>query len=463
MNNDQLDNIYGQTTKSRTYRFCQLLQDQNNDIHYLLELIHNELFKTRTYNTSSDSTEPRAKEVRTSYTHANIEKNLCQANPLARYSQKLIIAADKLCRNTLTTILQYFKTNQTTNYENFCLFYFLGNIFSHLPELRHSACQNYHEALRCLSVCTFIKEKEEKFQEIDAARIFKKIQCRLLKHEALSFNLNLNHLGRFQISLIDALTAKTYICKRLFRVIYSNSFQTQTIFCIKNINVPKIFESISDTRFSKLVLQLNALDSIHHSRFKIIFSETINFFNPRMSGSYNSRNSIRININQTGVENVLFHELTHRAMDRIFNNRSNPYFKNNQAMKLAYRKSIKQVLINSICLISPKLKINNCSLNQLVQRYFTADSKFMTCQSESRKEFYTWRLHDRLRTIFTVYSISDLDREFITNVSQYINEADKESQYFEIIQPLMNFIDMYVIPEMEKYINQHPCRRQIKD
>src|SRR4029078_4969060 len=109
--------IYNQSTKIRTYSFCKILNDSQNNVPCLIKTLHDTLFKYRIYDASNNGIKPREKKAKTLYTYENIEANLTQDDPLARISRKDIVVADALYRDTLKTIFQYFRTNQVACYD----------------------------------------------------------------------------------------------------------------------------------------------------------------------------------------------------------------------------------------------------------------------------------------------------------------------------------------------------------
>lgn len=70
---------------------------------------------------------------------------------------------------------------------------------------------------------------------------------------------------------------------------------------------------------------------------------------------------------------------------------------------------------------------------------------------------------DNIYYLTSKLSESDADyvTEFITNTTDEI--LNRKTEYLSIIQPVLDYIDKYVNPEIDKYISNHPSRHRIKE
>lgn len=253
--------------------------------------------------------------------------------------------------------------------------------------------------------------------------------------------------------------------------------------------------------FSKQILLLHALDSINHNKFSIYLLR--NNTESGVKGFYNRKNKVVIyskidkeKIDSTKVdENTLLHELMHKALDRVFDNNARPYFEDDLEAQKAYHECMKAVLINCIEAVIPfeelsqfpcnkkccfyfgnkcyqsKIKFPytwslNMTFDQLVKNCFQ-DRQLLTLaairskKGQSMLTPYADSLLRKLQILFSgnSYKINVLDQEFITNMTHGF--LSPEAQNSKLIQPLMEFIKNFVLPEMENFIADHPCRNQI--
>ncbi|OAI50527.1 hypothetical protein AYO37_00985 [Opitutia bacterium SCGC AG-212-L18] len=425
--------------------------------------------------TSDTSLVDRELGLRDLYTDENITKNVNAHQVVIKRRRD-----DKYCdlyEESMKVVVAYLEGNKFDDEKFFYLCLFKAKIASHLHK-QFLAKENYNKAQLILE--KGIGSSAKWVNNIDLGDLRQKLIKGKLKHQLIS-STPLRVGVEFPCTSKDALLSKTYLERELkidilraVDILKTEQLLSEVV--LVNELFDKLFESLQSTKFSRLVSQLNALDALEHPRFSILFillEEVID------RGEFNSRNTIRvycrgtrvlnkeeilsrINNNDNDLKRLLFHELIHRAM-QIFGNNCKPYFKDDELAIKAYRDSMKQVLINIIRAAASDFVINldNLGLNELVELCFGGNEEFLHI---NRVDEDVRLLINSLHCLFGVsYSVKELDLEFITNVTDCIVLLKEDSECHKMIQPLMDYVDKYVIPEIEKYIEGHPRRNQLKD
>lgn len=205
----------------------------------------------------------------------------------------------------------------------------------------------------------------------------------------------------------------------------------------------------------------------------------------------------------------------HKALDRVFDHICLPYAEGDTAAKKAYRACMQEVILNLIdTLISfdelARLECNkiysvacpkfphfpdtisfrhpwsrSMPFDQLIENCFgshgilsgsntniTSGYECAILENGEPIKFhklnnatYVDYLRRQLSAVFgfgsSCYDMSMVDIEFITNASDSC--LHPEAQKSKIIQPLMDYVEKHVIPQMERYIAEHPCNGQIDE
>lgn len=448
MNNSISNNVkrYGQSSLGRIYCICEELKKANGNVSRVPECIQMRYVKED--DVSSEA--PKVSKARVLFTHENIEKSLLnRSQPLQRLNEIELTNARNSFQYAEKTVRDYYNSNEgkINCYDDFCLRIFLGSIYSHLGEDASLISDNFNKALAYLKDVS--KQTDERFGHIDKTEMMEVLQMRLSKHKAIP-SCNELVAEESPFSFEDVLLSKLYYDDD------SGDFPLSLYSDIWNV-----FASARSTVFSEMVMKVNALDALFHPRFKIILKGC----SWTLGGTYNQRNCIVIHSNKIDLQfqKSIFHEMTHKAIDRVFNNSCCPYFKDDLDAKKSYRESMRLVLVNLIPFAYPMDKIAELPFEQLVENYFTKEIVRLRFLRLSTREPYLWYLYRSLKAVLGgSYSIAALDFEFITNSTDGLLGVEGDSNYIKIIQPLLDYINKYVIPEMRDYVVKHPCKDKIK-
>lgn len=438
---------YNQSSRMRTYKICHKLQEAKGDVGVVIKYVGKRFFNRNL--ALCDNEKPRANDLKMLYTVENIKKE--REVYLASHQIMRVDFRDedyKLYKYSLKVIREYCDNNSNmSDQERFCLYFFLGNLYSRLHQFsqfgfecgaKHGssfACEYYDKALVLA----------EKLKEINFSNITRIFEGKLAKYQAVrvvSGNID---------SPESALLSETYIDKEIYD---SNDLSLYGL-----NDLPELFKSIGCMKFSQLVLKLNALDSINHKRFKIVFVSKIFGRKETTAGTYNLRNTVRVLVEKSRprakIRCILLHELIHKAMDRTYENGAHPYRENDEKAKQAYSDAMRQVLLNLIDFaeVNGDEDKNKLAFNELV--HFCFGDELILNRVTEKNDVRMLSLFKSLKSVFLVYKVSELDVEFITNSLQCLAEVENNSAYIRCIQPLLAYIDHYVIPEMEKYIKEH--------
>lgn len=489
------ENRYEETSKLLTANYCKRYFPEYGQVNF------EGLFKrllSRWPEPSSGKKRvlyPRYKEAWSErWSDSNIERKnknyvIYSSNTNRRLEPNKGALCKSLYKRTMQTVKGYYLQNYNiiSLKEQCCLHVFLGMLSSHL--LNHSEA-SYHYSLVISTLKCAIRSKKKWTENYNTEYINRIYKYKADKHRLRSCE-PVYSLGRIvKLYPERVLASRTYAGKKdLFTI----------------INCINTFRRIQTTRFSKLVVEVNALDALTHPRFSIILPKAM----PEkiMEGAYNSLNTV-IFTDLKSTQTAL-HELTHKAISEVFNNSSCPYFRNDLIVKKAYREAMRQVLINVvkelysferlICLSSRKkgkvtvqggegtdksvIKFvnkwhKNMSIGELSENLFSDDRH--TCLYRLFKEKRDLQIGQkivkrnksskinidfisRIKFFFKAYKPSELDVEFIANVCEYlVNQNFYEGRGKRIIKPLMDYIEVAVIPKMEEYIEKHPKRDEMR-
>lgn len=481
-----IDNRYGQPTRGRRDELCQEFQANGGDVGVLIDRIE----KGLRLKPKMKSGGPSKREIKGKYTFENINKEI-ESN---RVPNSFLHDTERVAKNkelyqwSLGKVQEYEKNVDAMNdHDQFCLNLFKARMSSHLNQkedvIRYSA--DAFEAFK-----RAMANGEVWAEKIDVAWIERKFKWReLIKGGPL-----------LKIEQEKAPSAKNILLSKT----YVDLSQVKDVEAIK-----ELFKDLEVTDFSRLVLELNALDALEYDRFAIFFEKLT-----RGAGVFNLHNRIQINIDSKS--RTLFHELMHKAMIRTFpGNATAPYKVGDVEAQKAYRECMRQTLLNLVDAICPidilaKLKCNKdyeiehagcddlfqffrfphpwskeMSLDQLVDNCFL-ERGFLECigtagkekmklislggtriikidekeiKVESGKPEYSMPIgliEKAVKVFGKTYGLADLDTEFITNFIDFTVAVTDHKYVDYILKPLMDYIEKYVVVEMKKYIEGHP-------
>lgn len=463
-----ISNKYDQSTIGRTRSWCKQLKKTGN-VENLLKKIKDDYFwEPFEQNESVSLAERQIVTLKEAYTDENINKEV-SAHNVTKIKRSKDSEDKKLYKESLDIVENYLEKNENLEEEKqFFLYLFKAKLASHLNN-QGLAQENYSKAQPILQKA--IDDNVSWIQNIDYELLNDIIEKGKIKHERLQLTPLLVEI-KPPCTPKDILLSKTYLDPSANNDMIFVATQTShplydplnpSVFSNKIFD--DVFQSLESTKFSKLVGQMNALDALEHPRFNIL----LNKFKRGEHSNVNSRNTVRLSINAFDdskfiqTKQHLFHELTHRAIFRIFNNKMNPYFKDDQVAQKAYRDSMKKVLMNIIRMAAVQeipSNLETLELNELVELCFGRKPIISTSKMPSD----VYNLFEKMGYVFgRAYTVGQLDTEWITNVSDCITILAEDSKCFEIIKPLMDYVDEYVTPELEKYIEGHPRRDQLLD
>lgn len=519
---------YGQTSRDRTLNLCHNLNGFQ-DIPAVVEGITTYFFPSESF----DENYEKNKSLLSSrdYTNENIDQALevvregmCKY-PRYRHTREDRVANEKLFERSIQLVENYlgYQEDNIKSYDRFCLELFLARLSSQLN--RNQECIRHYElALKILKNASYRKENwgdlslesanegytflNQKINFVNGCVGLKLARHRLMSHPAVT---DINR--KRPVSLEMALLSRSFFNPKQS---WSDYIKDGPVSALR---LHSVFNSLRSTEFSKRIMRLNALDALEDSRFSILFDLENGI---EGGGVYNSKNTIRIQ-NRSRMAGILFHELTHKGMDKVFYGvkSSLPYAEGDMNAKDAYRESMKRVLLNFIDAVIPISELVNLdcntdyetdmvdsrqgyynsvqqkfnfpcpwsrdmALDQLVKNCFLENGLFTNQKSV---EYFTrggclmlngqtlWKgesertgrpdtdyiclLGSRLQAVFCSYNISDLDVEFITNVTDSM--LDRPPEDLVIIKPLLDYIETYINPAIDEYIINHPNRNRIDD
>lgn len=223
------------------------------------------------------------------------------------------------------------------------------------------------------------------------------------------------------------------------------------IFC-ENYNVPLetiqllietvLYETSKDNDIAFNILHAIALSTKNYP-FDIFISNQDLIQNPNQpqsGGFYHltthdiaMQRGINIH-NSLAFKGTIIHEMAHKLMHILYNNGANPYSKNNSEIENIYKETIKQL----------ESKLEN------IKEHF----------GRNRTDYYSEGSFDQairsLLSVKEVYPEEDHLLEYIVRYPQSIAEGTyNDPEVKEIMQPLADFWNQYIEPDLQKYIKKH--------
>jgi len=448
------------------------------------------------------------KLLKEQYTEAKMDKALIERSSrlFKRFNEKKL---EWVYHAALTEILDYLKKQgkQINSRENFFLHILLSSISQRLGNVNASdtyikkGWTIYNEARRSTN-------PEDKWvSELSADDV-----NQLFARKYRKYAMQISGPGYKQkspeskMSPEQAVAHKTYIGSEV------SQFEHK-------LDMIEIFKSFrTGTNFSKAILYISALDSLEHNTFGIFASPHID--TPSAQAYYNWKNKVRVKVSDEKdakalMQESLLHELMHKALDRVFNNVCAPYYKEDVHGKKAYRECMRQVLLNAIDAVFPLNSLEqldpaeeyrlvnsngtssmwvfkhkwskSMSLDALIENCVGVNALFSNLglafcfnngyillkngqRIESRGGIYnpaelhsnlTASLLSALNLVFVEYQVGEIDGEFITNLTDFSLFPNFKDE--KMVKPLMDYIETYIIPQMQEYIEGHPRKDQIDE
>lgn len=442
---------------------------------------------------------------RKKYTEENIEKAIeeMQIKPFSRFNQKKL---NIIYNQALSEILSYLKKQgeEINSHDNFYLNILLSSINNRLGNVKESI--KYDEKARSIyaHASSSTSPEDQWASKLSPTNIDTLFTKRLEKHSMqVSGPVYKQKTPGTKTSPEKALALKTYYPQEI----------TKFLEKLDMIEIFKTFRSKNASQFTKAILDLNALDSLEHSHFGIYVRA--NILKSAAQGYYDSKNKVVIGeMSTVAMKETILHELIHKALDRVFNNDTIPYSKDNVVARKAYHECMREVFLNLIDAIFPldkleKLKdgekcyVQNSKgeriilifphkwsrlmpLDELIENCFGSyrsgiffyqvsfyfdnayiegeyGQKIWSKAGNYSKSNFTVSLIQSLKTVFSgdYYTMSAVDSEFVTQIAEYSLRPEYKGN--KIVKPLEDFLAKYVMPEMQAYIDEHPRKNQIKE
>lgn len=413
--------------------------------------------------------------------------------------------------------------------KEFFLYFLWGKLCNRLHQYKESV-EKHQKAKALLMVAMQSKKgKDEWVKKIDVNLLIGGIlDPRLQKHQLKAIG-PLYHGSERPTNIEEVLASKTYVEKSSSKKVNFNA-------------ILKLLNSVEVPSFVRTVLLLNSLDALEHRQFAIFFKNDINY--GEELSCFDRKNKVMIQLIEDNRKDLnlyyaecLFHELMHKALDRIFINGSLPYFAIDKIAKEAYKQCIQEVLLNVVyAILSPnilkKLKKNieykiitnlpryeyshdampsimelskidshlkptkknlfniecrsccfpntweNMTFNNLLENCFEkgglfygklSEHNWLILENEEKIHFslspYVKHLYNQMIIIFNVggigYPLQLLHIEFIASL--YDSCIRPEAQNNAIMKPLVDYIQKFIMPEMDKYIGDHPSKNKINE
>lgn len=214
---------------------------------------------------------------------------------------------------------------------------------------------------------------------------------------------------------------------------------------IKQFIETLLYESLKDNDIVFDILYALALSIENDPVFGMyIFDKKMNLNNLMsnenlMLGSYSEyHNTITISNDFNEIAHFkgsLIHEITHKLMDVLYKNHTNPYRLTDSKAKNAYANLIKNL----------ELK-----LNQLQKKYGDLNGDINT-----GNELYDYTI----RCFMNIKKYSKTDQQICEYIVRYpqLIAAEKygDKQVRELMQPLADYWNQYVLPDIRNYIDKH--------
>jgi hypothetical protein len=165
---------------------------------------------------------------------------------------------------------------------------------------------------------------------------------------------------------------------------------------------------------------------------------------------------------KNALKATFIHELWHKAMYIVFDNKQNPYFNEDTSAKQVYEAAIFKTLNNFANFLNVDTNITDSTYQY--GSLIMDNSWYNKCLKDpSIKETYkeTFEIINTFLPMYLGGKLFYVDErehaEFIVRYEQLVAEGFS-NESLEILTPLKEYIDIYVKPHMEEYVDNHPMR-----
>jgi hypothetical protein len=164
------------------------------------------------------------------------------------------------------------------------------------------------------------------------------------------------------------------------------------------------------------------------------------------------------------VASTLTHEMTHAVLKYIFNNVSNPYNVDNTNIQNVLSEYERNVLLNMEEILLGHRSLNSASLpNYEIGKIIF--QKFKDPSYDFNK--FTTNQLKIINSVLIIYDSATYDEESVHRelvvLPNHYRVQDLTQEELAPIKPLFDFMDLYVLPEVERFINEHPLRNRLAD
>lgn len=272
-----------------------------------------------------------------------------------------------------------------------------------------------------------------------------------------------------------------YVIKKIQNVIYGH--QDEDEFLVSSQACVSAIESLSELSDLKEVLDIRALSMLKNDNINTLILNNF-FINDKGNfvGGELSPDNDEIYVARTAksmFKGRLIHELGHSAINNVFNNDVKPYKINDQVSEHAYNMAITQCLKNFYKALykteSPDFENRFEFGKKLAQGYFdnsmygyikkTIQSNFGDQAVEFLDglvdiyytEFYDIKEYVAIKNFLNVYQCYDADNEHAEFIVRYeeLVASGFDNNSLKTLQPLKDYIDKFVKPEMQDFIATH--------
>lgn len=236
-------------------------------------------------------------------------------------------------------------------------------------------------------------------------------------------------------SIIDMIVSRLYLDYR------SNKEDVVNPELIGQLIETMLCEVSKNNEICLNILHAIALHAKHNPSF-IIYVYVINslkdfddFIDDTKHGMYDpvdgsiSMNSINIRNNNNKFKASIIHEMTHKLMDMLYDNSSKPYRRDNNEAKVAYQEALNELEAN--------LDIIKQSQKDVSGNDYDAIDSLLSVREQYESVTYL--------------------AEFIARYPEALAANHNNSKVKRLMQPLADYWDKYIQPDLEKYINENGC------
>lgn len=188
------------------------------------------------------------------------------------------------------------------------------------------------------------------------------------------------------------------------------------------------------------ILDALAINALKNPQEKIYFSSKDPGGNQALLGLYepNFKNVItHLDVDSSGFDGTLMHELTHKLMDILFNNNATPYWNSWQI----YQDSEKKPLFEAY--------------TKAKDQFLARLGKFPRSSDIYHPQLK--RTVESMQTVRIAYLPSFEDNEYIARLIQSITcgDPEKSGAVRELLEPLLNYWNKYIRPKIKQYIAEN--------